>query len=40
MYVSKDTDLNIVGIVSIDEDACIHSEDGNHESLSMHIPDI
>ena len=33
----KDVDLSIVGIVSIDEAACIHSEDGNHESLPMHI---
>ena len=37
---SKDADLSIVGIVSIDEDACIHSEDGNHESLPMHISDM
>ena len=37
---SKDADLSIVGIISIDEDACIHSEDGNHESLPMHIPEM
>ena len=37
---SKDADLSIVGIISIDEDACIHSEDGNHESLRMHIPEM
>ena len=33
----KDVDLSIVGIVRIDEAACIHSEDGNYESLPMHI---
>ena len=38
--MSKDADLSIVGIVSINEDACIHSEDGNHESLPMHIPEM
>ena len=32
---SKDADLSIVGIVSIDEDVCIHSEDGNHNSISL-----
>ena len=37
---SKYADLSIVGIISIDEDACIHSEDGNHESLPMHIPEM
>ena len=37
---SKDADLSIVGIVSIGEDACIHSENGNHESLPMHISDM
>ena len=37
---SKDADLSIVGIVSINEDACIHSDDGNHESLPMHIPEM
>ena len=37
---SKDTNLSIVGIVSNDEDACIHSKDSNHESLPMHIPEM
>ena len=37
---SKDADLSTVGIISIDEDAYIHSEDGNHESLPMHIPEM
>ena len=36
----NDADLSIVGIVSIDENACIHSEDGIHESLPMHISDM
>ena len=43
MYVqnaSKDADLSIVGIVSINEDACTHSEDSNHESLPMHIHEM
>ena len=37
---SKDADRSLVGIVSIDENARIHLEDGNHESLPMHIPDM
>ena len=36
----KDADLSIVGIASINEDACTHSEDGNHESLPMHIHEM
>ena len=37
--MSRDADLSIVGIVSVDEDACIHPKDCNHESLPMRILD-
>ena len=35
---SADADLGSVGIVSIDEDAGVHSEDCNRESFPVHIP--
>ena len=36
---TKNADLSILVIVSIDEDACFQSEDGNRESLPRHTPD-